>query len=154
MLLVDTAGVGLEVVSGLNTAGDWTILVKLSLHVALARDKVEVRGVVLLVVNGPAFVLAGLADRAWRPGAILAHVDWITAEILGIMGYVLLTGGVWNTLHVGKFIDAGWVSTLTRATSTAVYNNLSVESNWGWVLVTEHDVESIGQGGSSTLSPA
>ena len=155
VILVDAAVVLLlELVGGLDTAGDWTVLVELSLHLVNSRESVVERNVVFLVVNSPAFVLAGLSDWAWWPCAVLALVNSITTEALWIMSNVLFARGVWNTLHTSEFVDTTWVSTLARATSTAVDNDLSIETNWSWVLVSEHDVESISKGGGGTLSPA
>jgi hypothetical protein len=55
---------------------------------------------------------------------------------------------------MSEFVDTAWVSTLAAATSTAVDNNLSVESNWGWVLVLKQDVKSVSKRRGGTLSPA
>jgi hypothetical protein len=90
VFLVDTAGVSLELVSGLDTAGDWTVLVEFLLHLVDTRQGVVVGSVVLLVLNSPAFVLAGLADWAWWPGAVLALVDGLASSRFWISGNVLL----------------------------------------------------------------
>merc|ERR1711990_58201 len=117
-LLVDTTSVGLELVSGVHTAGDWSVLVDLSLHLFLTREAVVVLGIVALVLDSPTFVLAGLANWAWWPGAILALIDGFAAVRLWIVGNVLLAGGVWDSLIIGELVDATWVSTLTASTST------------------------------------
>jgi hypothetical protein len=87
--------------------------------------------------------LAGLADWAWWPGAVFALVDGFTSGRLWIVGNILLARGVWDTFGVSELIDTAWVSTLAATTSTTVNNNLSIKSNWGWVLVSKLDVESI-----------
>jgi len=46
-------------------------------------------------------------------------------------------------LFVSIFIDSTWVTTFARSTSSAVNYNLSIKSNWSWVVVLEHNVESI-----------
>jgi len=90
VLLVDTSGVGLELVGSLDTARDWAVLVDLLLHLFGTGESVVVRSIVLLVINSPAFVLAVLSNWAWWPGAVLAHVDGFASEALWIMGNVLL----------------------------------------------------------------
>ena len=110
--------------------------------------------IVVLVLDGPAFVLAGLADWAWWPGAVLALVDGTASERFRVFGNVLLARGVWDTLLVSELVDASWVSTLAASSSTAVDNDLSVESNWSWVLVSEHDVESVSNRRGGSLGPA
>jgi hypothetical protein len=35
----------------------------------------EALGIIFLMINSPAFVLAGLIRRAWWPGAVFAFVD-------------------------------------------------------------------------------
>ena len=77
ILLVDsTIVLLLELVGSLNTARDRTVLVQLSLHLVDSGKSVVKRNVVFLVVNSPAFVLASLTFWAWRPGAVLALVNW------------------------------------------------------------------------------
>jgi hypothetical protein len=77
VFLIDTTIVFLlELVSGLDTARNWTVLVKFSLHFFDSRESVVERNVVLLVVNSPACILASLIDWTWRPCAIFALVDW------------------------------------------------------------------------------
>ena len=95
VLRVDTASVGLKLIGSLDTAGDWSVSIEFLLHLVSTREGVVVGGVVLLVLNSPAFVLAGLANWAWWPGAVLALVDGRAAEGLGVVGHVLLARGVW-----------------------------------------------------------
>ena len=78
----------LKVVGGLDTARDWTVLVKLSLHLVDSREAVVKGDIVLLVVDGPTFVLAGFADWAWWPCAVFADVDWFA--LCNVVGLVLL----------------------------------------------------------------
>ena len=151
---VDTTIVLVEGVGGLDTAGDGTVLHDLGLHLGGAGKAVVVRSVVLLVVNSPTLVLAGLALRARRPGAVLALVDGLAVEGGGVLGDVLLARRVRDTLLVGELVDTTGVATLARATGTAVDDDLGVEADGSGVLVTEKDVESIGEGRGGTLSPA
>jgi hypothetical protein len=145
--LIDTGGIILELVSSVDTAGNWTVLVDFGLHLVLAREAVVMRSIILLVLNSPALVLAGLSSWAWWPGAVLALINssaflkiWV---VIWIMGNVLLTGRVWDTLIVSKLVDTSWVSTLAATTGTTIDDDLSIKSNWCWVLISKHNVESI-----------
>jgi hypothetical protein len=62
----------------------------LSLHLVLSFEGVVVRCIVPFVINGPAFVLTGLSNRAWWPGAVLALRNGITIEFAWVFGYILL----------------------------------------------------------------
>jgi hypothetical protein len=44
----------------------------------------------MLVVDGPTFVLAGLSDWAWWPGAVLALIDILALRMVEVIGNVLL----------------------------------------------------------------
>jgi len=76
---VDTTGVLLETVSDLNTTGNWSVFGKIGLHLISTLETVVVLYIVVLVVNGPAFILAVVCrvSRAWWPGAVLAFEDVI-----------------------------------------------------------------------------
>jgi hypothetical protein len=90
VFLVDsTVVVLLKVVGGLDSARNWTVHEELSLHFSGAGEAVVQGDVVLLVIDGPAFVLTGLADWAWWPGAVFADVDWFA--LLNVAGNILLT---------------------------------------------------------------
>ena len=88
---VDSAGVVLELVGDFDTAGDWTVLGEFGLHLGGSGEAVVVGSIVVLVVNGPALVLAGLALWAWWPGAVLALVDGTAGALVEIVGNVLFT---------------------------------------------------------------
>jgi len=120
----------------------------------LAGKAVVMLGIVVFVLNSPAFVLAGLANWAWWPGAVLALVNSLASGRSWIMGNILLARRVWDSLAISELVDTTWVSTLAATTSTAVDNNLSIKSNWSWVLVFGHNVESISKRRCGTLSPA
>mmetsp|Transcript_12625 Transcript_12625/g.21241 ORF Transcript_12625/g.21241 Transcript_12625/m.21241 type:complete len:592 (+) Transcript_12625:45-1820(+) len=151
---VDAAGVLLEVVGDLDSAGDGAVLEDLGSHLLGASEAVVVAHVVVLVVNGPALVLAGLVDGAGRPGAVLAEVDGIAGATLEVVGDVLLAGGVGDSLLEGELVDASGVSSLAGASGSAVDDGLGVEADGGGVQVSEHDVESVGEGGGGALGPA
>jgi len=107
------------------------------------------------VLNCPALVVAVLSSWAWWPSAILA--DLLSCALhISVGGYVLLTGGIWNTFVKDVLVDITWVSTLATSTRVllAVDEDLSVKSNWSWVLVLGQNVESIGKSRGSSLSPA
>ena len=88
--LVDsTIVVLLEVVGGLDTAGDWTVLEELGLHLVNSRESIVQRNVMLLVVDSPTFILAGLADWAWWPGAVLADIN--SFALCSVGSNILLT---------------------------------------------------------------
>jgi hypothetical protein len=90
VLLVNTTSVCLEFISGHDTARDWTVLIEFLLHLVGTGERVVVGCIVLLVLNSPAFILAGLADWAWWPGAVLALVDGLASSRFWISGNVLL----------------------------------------------------------------
>ena len=89
--------------------------------------------------------MVGLVSWVWWPGLVLALVDGLKANGIWVVGNVLLAGGIWDTLSVSERVDTTRVSAFTRATDSAVYDNLGIESNWSWVLVFEHNVEFIYQ---------
>jgi len=151
---VDTTGVLLEVVSDLDTARDGTVLHKVGLHLGGTGEAVVVRSVVLSVVNSPTFVLAGLVDWAWRPGAVLALLHGAAIEARGIMSNILFARRVRNTFSVGELIDTTGVATFAGATSFTVDDSLSVEANRRGVKILEEDVESISESRGRTLGPA
>jgi hypothetical protein len=151
---VNTTSVLFELVGDLDTAGDGSVLGKIRLHLGGTREAVVVGSIVLPIVNGPAFVLAGFVGGAWRPGAVLALVNSTTSRGAGVVGDVLLARRVRNTFAVGEFVNTTRVATLARATSSAVDNDLGVEANRRGVVILKEDVESIGEGGGGSLSPA
>ena len=108
----------------------------------------------MFVFNSPAFIEAGLSNIAWRPGAVSANINGFTLSTVKVMSLVLFARGVWDTLHEGILEDITWISTIAVTTSLTVDNNLSIESNWGWVLVLEENVESISKSRGGSLSPA
>jgi len=94
------------------------------------------------MLDSPAFVLAGLSLGAWWPCAILASGLSIKFA-LKILSNVLLARGVWDTMFLGIGVHFWWVSSLTVASSICIDNDLSIESNWSWVLVIQFNVESV-----------
>ena len=154
VLGVDTTGVSIELLGGIDTAGDGTVLVDLGLHLLGTGEAVVVGSIVVLVVDSRALVLAGLADGARRPGAVLALVDGAAPEGLRVLSDVLLARGVGDTLLVGELVDTTGVATLAGATGTAVDDDLGVEGDGSGVVVFEQDVETISEGAGGTLGPA
>ena len=51
-----------------------------------------------------------------------------------------------NTDVVGILIDSSGISTIARASSLAVDDNLSVKTNWGCGLEIVQDVEAVSNG--------
>ena len=93
-LLIDTSGIVLlEVVSGLNTATNRSVLIDLRLHLVGTLDRVVVRNVVFLEVDGSAvlldalFVITELAN--WR-GAVSADIDVLAVVLLQVGSLILL----------------------------------------------------------------
>jgi hypothetical protein len=111
VLRVDTTSVGLESVGNFDTARDWSVLVKISLHLVSTSKAVVVGSIVVFVVNSPAFVLASLVLWAWWPSAVLAFVHGTASGGFKVMGNVLLARGIWDTLFMGELINTTWVST-------------------------------------------
>jgi len=86
--------------------------------------------------------------------AVTADIDVSAHATLEVIGSVLLARGVGDTSVVSVLVNLTWVSTVTRATSLAVDDNLGVKANRGRVFSTVQNVESIGDSGCRTLSPA
>lgn len=57
-------------------------------------------------------------------------------------------------MSVSIFPYTTWISSFTISSCFTVDNNLSIESNWSWVGIIEHNVESISKCRGSSLSPA
>jgi hypothetical protein len=157
-LLIDTSGIVLlEVVSGLNTATNGAVLVDLSLHLVSTLDGIVVRNVVFLEVDSSAVirdafcVITFLAN--WR-NAISADIDVLAVVLLQVGSLVLLARRVRDALRGGIFIDLDGISTIARSTSLAVDDCLGRQSERSGQILRELDVESIGESGSSSLSPA
>jgi hypothetical protein len=105
-----------------------------------------VADVVVLVVDCPALVLAGLTNWAWRPGAVLALVDGGALGFVEVVSNILFTRAVWNSLFISELIDTTWVTTITGASSSAIYAGLSIKANRCGARIVEHDIESISKG--------
>jgi len=88
VLRVDATSVSLEFVSNFDTACDWSVLVKIGLHLLSTSQAVVVGSIVVFVVNSPAFVLAGLVLWAWWPGAVLALVDGTAGHLVKVVSDV------------------------------------------------------------------
>jgi len=89
---------------GLDTARDWTILQNLSLHCSLTSNTVVMGDVILLVVDSPAFVEAGLSCWTWWPCAVSADIDWLAAIWFDkVCSIVLFTRGVRDSCVEGVF---------------------------------------------------
>jgi hypothetical protein len=85
-LSVDASGVGFfKFICGLDSASNWTVLGKLSFHLELSANSIVGFSVVFLVVDSPAFVLAGLTDWAWWPCAIFANVNISAATVIVVV---------------------------------------------------------------------
>ena len=104
--------------------------------------------VVVLIVDCPALVLAGLSNWAWRPGAVLALVDGGALGFVEVVSDVLFTRAVWNSLFISELINTTWVTTIAGTSSSAVDDGLSIKSNRCGARIVEHDIESISKGRS------
>jgi len=159
MLTVDTSSIILKFVSSIDTTSDWSIFIEFSLHFCFSWESVIVADIVFLELNGSACFLASLTDWAWWWDAVFAEILSLafssTISLFAeIKSNILFTRWIWDTISVSIFPDTTWVSTFTITTSFTVYDNLSIQSNRGWVSEVGHDVESISKSWSSTLGPA
>ena len=143
---------GIEEITSVDTAGDGTVSVELSLHLILTLDGVVIGDVVLGEVDGLTLSIGLLAILGRL--AVTADVVVGAHALLQVQSCVLLAGRVGNTSLVGVLVDSGGVATVARSTSLAVNDGLGIEGDWGWVESTVEDVESISDGGSGALSPA
>lgn len=146
-LRVDTTVVGvLPIVGGVDTAGDWAVGVELSLHLLSTTEGVVLTNVEAEVWLDTEAVLKAIITWAWwAPKAVTADINilWL---LLQVVGNILFTAAVDETVSTGIGVDIAWVSTVARATSLLVNNNLSVQSNWGWDFQVSQDVESVSNG--------
>jgi len=81
MLRENTSGIVLELISGINTAGDWSMGHDLLLHLVSSIETIVILHEIVVVLDSPAFVLAGLSNWAWWPGAVLASSLRVAASI-------------------------------------------------------------------------
>jgi len=141
---VDSARVSpLELVSHVNTAGDGTMSVDLSLHLISSLNVIVVSDVVSDVGgDSGAARKTVVAFSGWWPDAVTADVDWL-ASVLQVVSSVLLAGRVHKTVVVSPLVDLSGVSTIAGATSLAVNDYLSTKSNWSVSLQIGQDVESV-----------
>jgi hypothetical protein len=118
-----------------------------SLHFVIVTD------VITGVSNGPAFILTTLSSRWWRPSAVFAFING-SELVLEIVSDILLARASNQAGIMSILVNLSRVSTVTRATSLSVDDNLSVNRNGGSSLEVVQDVESISDGRCTSLSPA
>ena len=80
---------GLKLVGGMDTAGDWAVGMKLSLHLISTSDTVVVSHIVVCVVDGLAIGIGSLAFR--RRSTVTANIIVRAHTVNQIIGSVLLT---------------------------------------------------------------
>lgn len=112
VLLVDTAGVGFEHWSCLDSTADGTMGVDLGLHRVSTSNTSVLRDKVFGAVLWAAVLLKSFVKERnwWYTG--LAGLHSVTGELVGVERFVLLTGVVTETVGVSELVDSGWVSTV------------------------------------------
>jgi len=148
---VDSTSVDVELVGGLDTAGNGSKLSKVRLHLVGSLNVIVFADIILLVGNGG--TSAGTAISGHWGNAISAQVE-VGASGLQVVGDVLLARTVRDTRVVGILVDTGRVTTVTAATSLAVDDSLGIQAYGGGILQVVKDVKSVGDGASSALGPA
>lgn len=73
----------------MNTARDRPVLGNFRFHLVYSLDLVVVTDVIARVTDGPAFVLAVLSSRGWRPSAVFAFING-RDSVLQVVSDVLL----------------------------------------------------------------
>jgi hypothetical protein len=154
MLGVNAACVSVELGCAVDAAGDGTVSIEFSLHLICTFDMVILRDVVLGVFDSPAAIKAGFIRPGWGPCAVTADVNVFAHVALEVECGVLHARRVVQTAVVSILIDCSGVASVARASFLAVYNNLSIKSDWGRDFEVSEDVESVSDGRSGALSPA
>jgi len=90
VLRVDSTSVFDKVVGGLDTATNWSIFVELSLHVVGSGEFCMALSIVVSMLNGPAFIEAGLTGWTWWPSAVSADVNGVACFVIKVVSDVLL----------------------------------------------------------------
>jgi len=142
VLGVDTASVCVEFGSGVDTTRDRTVLSEVGLHLISTGQVVILIDVVFVVGHSVTAVETVVTNWGWRPGAVTALVNWLNSS-LQVISNVLHAGRIRNTIVEGVLVDSARVTTVARATSVSIDNDLCVESNRSGVFQVKVDVKSI-----------
>ena len=145
LLLVDRCAiiVGVEVVGGVDTARDGSVL-ELSLHLDSTLHVVVLVDVVASHIgDGGATFDARITNSGRRPSAVTAHINGLAASRDIVERLIVSTRSVDKTLLASELVNFGGVSTIARATGIAVDDHLGREGDRGGGAVFVHDVESV-----------
>lgn len=125
-----TLVVGHEGVSDMNTTADRAVLYNLRLHLVNSLDLVVFAHVVFLVGDGAAIGKVTIDLGHWGH-AVSAQVHSSAIMLRQVGGSVLLARAVGNAVLVGELVNASGVTTVAAATSLAVDDGLSVQTDGG-----------------------
>ena len=127
-----TVVLSLEFLSGVDTARDRTVGVKLGHHLIGTSKAVMVTNVVHLIRgDSSAAILTIITLRGRRPGAVTADISCFAHAVDEVICNILLARRVRNTGSVSISVDHGGITTIARATSLAVDDDLSIETDRG-----------------------
>lgn len=127
---VDTSSVVLESVGDVDATRDRSVLEDFSLHLLDTPNGVMVSDVVSGGSHSSAAFLAIFSSSRWRRGAVTADIDGLKSR-LQVVSNVLHARSVNETGLVSVRVDTTGVTTVARASSLGVYNDLSVNGDWG-----------------------
>ena len=118
----------LELVSGMDTARDGAISVKLSLHLVSTSDAVHVSDIIVLVVDS---LTVGISSLTFGGGsAVTADIISGAHAVHKVEGCVLFARRVRDTDCACVQVHHGGVATIARTTSLAVDDSLGIEADW------------------------
>lgn len=139
---VDTAGVCLQTLSGHNGARNWSTCIDLSLDlIGVAGSSIVANCVALGVVNL-------IASSIW-----FARSAEIVGRALLVLGLIVVAGLINKTVSVGVLPDSEIVTTVARSSTTTVDDFLDTQVG-GREGSFAHDVDTISESASDTMSPA
>jgi len=120
-----------EGIGNVDSARDRAVSGDLSLHLVSTSHAVVIADVVSSGRgDGPAFVLTILSSGWWGPGAVLAGSDGRDLS-LEVVGNVLLASSVDESFIMGVLVNLSGVTSIARATSLSVDNDLGVNRDGG-----------------------
>ena len=126
----------------MDTARDWSMGSKLSLHLLNTTKCIVFAGIVLSIFDSDTVLEELLTWVWWWTMAVTANID-VSALVVLVQSDVVHAGRVHDTSLVSVIVNESWITSIARATDLAVDDSLWVKTDWGWGRESVHDVESI-----------
>lgn len=150
-LWVDSSCIGLEFFGGFNSAADWSSGEDLSFHFICTWDW----SVLLDFPNWITLLSPAVLFLCWVSDwcAVSALLDVRAAEFVWVFSKVGLAGLFRDSVLVCINIHLDWVSSVAASSSLAIDDNLGRQGHI-WPSPVSQDVDSVGDWGSRSMSPA